>query len=386
MKRFVLLLTALITFVCTGEYLCGQNRVVPITTDSIEQTAPCVVHIGDSHLQAGYLSQEIRQLLQKEWGNGGLGLATPYRIMGTNSPTCYTITSGGGWVKNQLSVRQSVPQVSVGGGLIIRRDRHPFIISIKSSLWHFDRLLIFRSAKAPSLYPSLQSGVLKKGTDIVNGLVVDTLQLGHQQEFIALKSERTPSRGDAYGDFLLLNGQKGLLYHQIGLNGAMYATYAQHPFLQQLVRLHPTLIVVSLGSNEAQARQVDSLAFKSQVRSFVRQLRKLMPQVKILLTSPPPNFTRKRGWNSQVEVIAASLAQVAEEESLYFYDLYSAIGDRERAEELRKGGDYYAYDGVHFTKEAYRQQGRLLGEVIRDVLKQLENTPTEEYDGLHKQP
>ena len=45
-----------------------------------------ILHIGDSHLQAGFLPGELRYLLQATFGNAGRGLVFPYQIAKTNAP------------------------------------------------------------------------------------------------------------------------------------------------------------------------------------------------------------------------------------------------------------------------------------------------------------
>ena len=52
-----------------------------------------IVHLGDSHVQAGYFSEALRLALQERWGNAGRGLIAPLRICKTNEPAAYKKTS-----------------------------------------------------------------------------------------------------------------------------------------------------------------------------------------------------------------------------------------------------------------------------------------------------
>ena len=45
-----------------------------------------ILHIGDSHLQGGYLTSELRKLLQNKFGHAGRGLIFPYQLVKTNAP------------------------------------------------------------------------------------------------------------------------------------------------------------------------------------------------------------------------------------------------------------------------------------------------------------
>ena len=52
-----------------------------------------IVHIGDSHIQPGVVSDEVRRALQERYGNGGRGLLSPLALASTNQPGDYTLRS-----------------------------------------------------------------------------------------------------------------------------------------------------------------------------------------------------------------------------------------------------------------------------------------------------
>ncbi len=52
-----------------------------------------IVHIGDSHVQPGIISDEVRRTLQERFGNGGRGLICPLALAGTNEPNDYLLKS-----------------------------------------------------------------------------------------------------------------------------------------------------------------------------------------------------------------------------------------------------------------------------------------------------
>ncbi len=45
-----------------------------------------VLHLGDSHVQAGFFTMPIREYFGRQFGLSGPGLIVPYRILGTNEP------------------------------------------------------------------------------------------------------------------------------------------------------------------------------------------------------------------------------------------------------------------------------------------------------------
>ena len=52
-----------------------------------------ITHIGDSHIQADFLSGTIRQKIQLKFGNAGRGLIFPYRAAKSNEPSSYKTTT-----------------------------------------------------------------------------------------------------------------------------------------------------------------------------------------------------------------------------------------------------------------------------------------------------
>ena len=52
-----------------------------------------IIHLGDSHIQADFLTNVVRKNLQREFGNAGRGLVVPARVAGTNEPLNFRSSS-----------------------------------------------------------------------------------------------------------------------------------------------------------------------------------------------------------------------------------------------------------------------------------------------------
>lgn len=52
-----------------------------------QDTVVRVLHIGDSHIQAEFVTNELRRLLQQQYGNAGRGLVSPSVSPAQTSPT-----------------------------------------------------------------------------------------------------------------------------------------------------------------------------------------------------------------------------------------------------------------------------------------------------------
>src|SRR6266850_6474271 len=69
-----------------------------------------IIHIGDSHIQADFLSGVLRQNFHHEFGNGGRGLIFPGRVARTNEPSNFFSSSSSQWqVKRIVFPDQPLP-------------------------------------------------------------------------------------------------------------------------------------------------------------------------------------------------------------------------------------------------------------------------------------
>ena len=85
----------------------NQNRIVnakslqqffeELTQIKSQNKVVSIVHIGDSHIQANYLTGKVRTLLQSNFGNAGRGVVFPYKIAGSYGPNDVQFSYDGDW-------------------------------------------------------------------------------------------------------------------------------------------------------------------------------------------------------------------------------------------------------------------------------------------------
>ena len=98
----------------------NQHALDPIfrLLDSLrsgKDTVLTIVHLGDSHLQAGYNTGKIMRLMQHDFGNAGRGWISPLKLSKTNEPDDYFIRSeNNSWVYGRIT--QSAPKCLIGPG------------------------------------------------------------------------------------------------------------------------------------------------------------------------------------------------------------------------------------------------------------------------------
>lgn len=350
-----------------------------------KDTVLTVVHLGDSHIQAGYYSGKMMRLMQAEFGNAGRGWVAPFKLGRLNEPDDYFITSTvREWTMGRSTqVKKRTP---LGPGGIGIRSTSPsinlnvYMAPQNGAGYSFNQAIFYRGEKA---MPMLPTGRLKDSVGVslasvpaADGVLADTFRLSFLSDTLLLHSTRrkqgtdqllpASSFNNVYYGFSLTNGKPGILYHSIGVNGAMYVNYTDETFIRRLALLRPALLIVSLGTNETFGTRFNRAEFGRQARAFVLLVKTYMPDAAVLLTTPPECYRRryvnkKRTYvrNANTQLAAQTLVEVAREEGLACWDLFAATGgkgscvDWQEEKLMRK-------DRIHFTKEGYREQGTLL--------------------------
>ena len=160
------------------------------------------------------------------------------------------------------------------------------------------------------------------------------------------------------------NGRPGVLYHAIGVNGARFEHYNKATmFAQQTALLKPDLVIISLGTNESVQYPNIERGFLEQIQALVNGIRTYNPDAAFLLVTPPDAFLKKVKVNPGIEVVRRKILEYAVENGIAFWDMYRVNGGVGSAMKWKESG-LLRPDGLHFTRDGYALQGRLLFEAI----------------------
>lgn len=202
--------------------------------------------------------------------------------------------------------------------------------------------------------------------------VIAELQSAHHTRFTlpaparALDFRQTADDrpGTIYG-LVLDNARKtGILYHAVGVNGVTYYHYNRAElFWDQLESLSPDLVVVSLGTNEALAGGFETEAFRKEVRQFLTRMQNTLPQASFLLTTNPDVLRQKKHDNPNNLKVRQILLESAAAFQTGYWDLHDIMGGAGSIRRWREAGLAHT-DFIHFTKEGYWLQARLLYQAL----------------------
>lgn len=401
-----------------------------------------IVHIGDSHVQAGFWTGDLRYHFQKRFGDAGRGLVFPFRLAETNNPLDIRWLSNKTWTARK-NIYKDGPPIGLSAASISIADPEFYIeLIMKDSLKgaEFDQITLFNNKgpeafdftlgkgdvkkadidKLPSKrkYHKVRSGETLYGLSRRYGCSVRQLQrwngirgsrinigqrlavskpiyqnkpsnqferfafLGNSEyesskyaatlqleapthRFIIKGEKMQDSQKETiiYGMSLEKSNNKGVLYHEVGVNGATFYHYNKaEKFFDQIPLLEADLVIISLGTNESLHTNFEAAKFQKEAETFIIQLRNTLPNADfLLLTNGDAKYKGKKTKN--VAEAREVLRQLAFRHGLALWDQYEIMGGDGAIDEW-KGAGLSQADRIHYTKAGYAKLAELLYQAI----------------------
>lgn len=332
-----------------------------------------ILHIGGSHVQAGFLTQGIRLQLT-DWldnltdyrtGRGDRGMLFPYRALKTNAPQDYTIQASGEWTGQRNLVKEPLHPMGLAGAYVATADSASLHIML-DSLWSFEKLRIYGTTLTDSIKP-----LLVIGQDTLQSICQDSLGW----TFITPKnSKECKLVVEPTGiDTLYLRGFKpiservGLTYVESGINGASLPCWLRcELFEQELSEFIPDLVIFGIGINDANCTpdKFSSDTFKENYRQLINRIRSVNPDCSLVfLTNNDCFIGRTRRFNLNTPVVEDAFMQLAKEYNGAVFDTYQVMGGY-RSSSKWVASKLMRRDHIHFTEEGYRILADLISKSI----------------------
>lgn len=324
-----------------------------------------VVHIGGSHLQADIYSDRIRGRFQtfEQGNNGGRGFIFPYSVARTNNPSNYSVSYSGRWEScRNVESRKTCPLGLSGISVTTYDTASSITISFPENNlvnYDFNRVRIFYLDDSISFDPSIriQGKILSKGKS--DGYTVWNLE--SHADSLVLDFSMTDSLQHRFTLFgiSLETDDPGVIYHAIGVNGAKLPSYIRCSLLpQHLSELGPDMVVLSIGTNDANTRYFNAETYRQNYDTLIRQIRQALPDAAILLTVPNDSYLYRRYVNRNTEKVKDVIMDLAGEFNCGVWDFYSVMGGLNSIWVWNRFG-LAKRDLIHFTREGYELQGDL---------------------------
>lgn len=161
-------------------------------------------------------------------------------------------------------------------------------------------------------------------------------------------------------------------YIDKGVNGATCLTFTHPGRIDEIAELKPELLILSFGTNESHNRRYNANIHYNQMDELIKLLQKRLPDVPILLTTPPGSYEsfrqrrRKRTYsiNPRTATAAETIRHYAKNHNLLVWDMYDVVGGKRRACTNWTEAKLMRPDHVHYLPEGYILQGNLLYQAL----------------------
>lgn len=209
--------------------------------------------------------------------------------------------------------------------------------------------------------------VLERLRQIQNGASEDTLRILHIGD--------SHIRGHIFPQTtgkLLAETFGAVSYTDMGVNGATCLTFTHPDRIAAIAALRPELLIMSFGTNESHNRRYNSNVHYHQMEELLKLLREALPDVPILLTTPPGSYDsfrqrrRKRTYsvNPRTATAVNTIHAFARRNGLVVWDMYNVAGGSRRACRNWVAARLMRPDHVHYLPAGYTLQGNLLYEAL----------------------
>ena len=161
-------------------------------------------------------------------------------------------------------------------------------------------------------------------------------------------------------------------YIDKGVNGATCLTFTHPERIAEIAALKPELLILSFGTNESHNRRYNINVHYNQMDELVKLLRDSLPNIPILLTTPPGSYDsfrqrrRRRTYaiNPRTATAAETIRRYAKDHRLLVWDMYDVVGGKRRACTNWTEANLMRPDHVHYLPEGYILQGNLLYQAL----------------------
>jgi lysophospholipase L1-like esterase len=355
-----------------------------------------ILHIGDSHTAADFLTGELRRRLQARYGPGAPGYLTaghPHIGVRTSS---LKVTASSGWSYRSLQKADAVAA--------------EFWLSGYNAVASAAGETLVFTADRPQTFDMIEIEVVRQpggGTiDVKLDGVVEIHYDLNSSKIEPVVIRLTPSRGPTekmrditiatagsgtvmVASVAIYNKQSGLTYHSVGYPGAQASLlnkFTGKLFANDLIRLNPQVVVLAFGTNEAANENLDVAQYAASYERVVNKIKSTLPNAAIVVIGPPdfaelPAACRKdkgssscaatksanaagpTGTSDCVWRTPAKLAQVREAQheiatryNLAYWNWASIMPSECGAHRwLTASPPLMAKDHVHFTVEGYKK-------------------------------
>lgn len=331
----------------------GTARLAKKLKNSASELTHVVV-IGDSHTAADFLSGQIRSQLQRQFGNGGVGFISPLAVPG-NRYGNVRFSKATGWTLKS-SRRNQNNAFTLGGNIATSANANNMVrISATDGESSLQAQALYRTQSSARLY--LQNEAVALADSKGQWLLSDPITVP------ATFSVSVTGNDVQLGGFWLTSTERrGVIVSALGINGAQISMADKWPadWAGVLSQLHPDLVVLAYGTNEAFNTDLSLDEFRQTLRRQIGKIRQSSPEAAVMLIGPGSSIKNKSGsgcaqrQSPLLEPIIEVQKEVARSEHTLFWNWFDFMGGACAIEQWSAQG-LARPDLIHLSAAGYQQ-------------------------------
>ncbi len=335
-----------------------------------------VMHMGGSHVQAGTLSNRMRENLfsLSEGMKGERGFYFPFRLAHTNGPRNFKVEYSGDWEGCRNAHKKQHCDWGVSGYNASTSDT---LTHIKT--WSFDKDSVIYPFSSCRIYHHLRENCYEISPDTSMALLetIRDSSAGFTQfvfaqpyDTLSLHVEKTDSLQNYFAiqGIKLENENPGLSYHSIGVNGASVPSYLRcNNFVEQLKTFPPDLVIFGIGINDAYmpSSSFKQREFEANYDTLITWIRNANPETSFLFLTNNDSYYRRKYANKNALKVKEAMLNLAERHDAAVWDLFEIMGGLNSVKSWQKAG-LAKKDKIHFTPQGYILQADMMFEALKN--------------------
>ncbi len=313
-----------------------------------------VLHVGDSHVQIGHFSGEIKRLL----GVKNAGIQFPYSLVKSVDGRVLKSKAMGRWEGTSILKSSTGQNIGLAGYAVSTRDSTAQItFSLKDSLAALNQIRVWTNSDSCTMIPDVGSEFTldKRGQSRSVAYWDFKSKTSLSQFTLSLQKGTSKLAEFTLHGVEILSNETRIDYQDLGVTGAQFTHLKSrgNVVLDQIELLKPDLLICSFGTNEAYNVNWNPATYRQALVEFIQDVKSKSPETVFLFTSPPDTRSQKRIPKFQQEVV-----QTLSELPAAFYDLNQVMGGFGSSADWVKNGCFLK-DQLHLTKEGYQLQAKL---------------------------
>ncbi len=327
-----------------------------------------IMHVGGSHIQADIWSGTLRSNFQTMEPNmkGERGMVFPLHIARTNNPSNYKTLYTGTWEKCRSAIKKRKCDLGLLGYRVRTYDTlTSFKIYCYDDYYPLDYesncIKLYYAVNESSFTPFIEMNGTWHQMTVNKELGYAEFGFDSYQDTISFKVARTDSCQEYFEmhGIQLENDDRGVVYHNIGVNGADVPAYMHSQRLEDhLKTIDVDLVIFSIGINDAYDANFTAESYKNNYDTLITMFRKVHPEVNILFTTNNDSH-RRRKPNQRAFEVRRVMEWLCKEHNAVMWDMFEVMGglgsmDKWVAEGMAKR------DRIHFNSTGYRLIGNMM--------------------------